>query len=210
MKKILSVFDMDKTITRIDCEMNFYRFLYGRGKIKKKDLRGFINFHEGYKKNNFDSRKHLKFQNKVIKKRKLFKLRKSINFFIKKIIKRNLFNVIFNKLIKRKRSVISTSSNVFLAKKIIEKLFKVPFLSTNIKNKKKGFKTSNFGKYKLLNLKRWMKKNDFSSYDIEFFTDSITDLPLLKKAKYKILVNPNREFIKETINLKNIKILLIK
>ncbi|UOQ27912.1 haloacid dehalogenase (HAD) -like hydrolase/Phosphoserine phosphatase [Candidatus Vidania fulgoroideae] len=209
MKKILSVFDLDKTITRIDCEMNFYKFLYKKKKIKKKDLMGFVKFHEGYKKNNFDSKKHLIFQNKVIRKRKLFKIKNIINFFIKNIIKKNLFGEVLKEIKKRKKVIISTSSNVFLAKKIIRKLFKVPFISTNINNKKKGFETSNFGILKYINLKRWMKKKNIS-YDIEFFTDSITDLPLIKRSKYKILINPNMEFVKKTKDLKNVRILFLK
>ncbi|UOQ38056.1 haloacid dehalogenase (HAD) -like hydrolase/Phosphoserine phosphatase [Candidatus Vidania fulgoroideae] len=209
MKKILSVFDMDKTITRIDCEMNFYKFLYKKKKIKKKDLAGFIKFHEGYKKNSFDSKKHLIFQNKVIKRRKLFKIKNTINYFIKRVIRKNLFDEVLKEIKKRKKVIISTSSNVFLAKKIIKKLFKVPFISTNINNKKKGLEESNFGILKYVNLKRWMKKRNMS-YDIEFFTDSITDLPLLKRSKYKILINPNMEFIKKTKNLKNVRMLFIK
>ncbi|MGX7583119.1 haloacid dehalogenase-like hydrolase [Candidatus Vidania fulgoroideorum] len=210
--KILTVFDMDKTIIKIDCESTLQKFLYKKKQISKKEFKKFVFFHESYKTNNFDSEKHLMFQDKIIKKRKLSRFKKKIKEFIKKKIKKKIFKPIMKEFTKkRKNSIISTSSNYFWAKQIIETIFKnVPYICTNSSNSKKGFKNSNFGINKYINLKKWMKKENKKKHDIEFFTDSITDLPLILKSKFKILVNPNEEFIKKVKNLKNVRILFIK
>lgn len=210
MKKIISVFDMDKTIIKIDCESKLHNFLYKINKIKKKELNKFKFFHNSYKTNNFNSKKHLLYQEKIITKRKLFKCKKKIDEFIKKEIKKKINKTILKEFVKKKKKIISTSSNYFFAKRVIKTLFKVPFISTSKNNNRRKYKKINFGINKFKNLKIWMKKKKISSYKIEFYTDSITDLPLILKSKFKILVNPNNNFLEKVKKLENIRFIFTK
>ena len=58
------------------------------------------------------------------------------------------------------------------------------------------------GEGKLKNVQAWMKKNGFSDFkDTTFYSDSILDMPLLKKVEKPVAVNPDNDLYRVSQNL---------
>ncbi|MGX7585937.1 HAD family hydrolase [Candidatus Vidania fulgoroideorum] len=204
VKVMISVFDLDKTIIKVDCEGLFYKVAYVKKIISSSTLREFFRFQEKYKNGKFEPMEHLEFQNKVIIKYKLRSRKGFLKYFISKYLRKNLNWTVYNEMLSREVVLISTASNHFLASKVNKYLLgSKNIICTSLDNPKRGYLPINYGIGKCKNLDIWIKKNNYKLCEVEFFTDSINDLPLLLKANRRFIVNPDVKLIKKSLKLSN-------
>ncbi|MGX7582688.1 haloacid dehalogenase-like hydrolase [Candidatus Vidania fulgoroideorum] len=210
-KVLISIFDLDKTITKVDCEGLFYKLAYKKKLITKTILNTFRQFHKDYNKGQFNAQAHFKFQNAVITKYKLKSKHRFINFFVKKYIRKNIHTYIAKQLIKKPLAVISTSSNELMATAVNKILLKNKhIIYTSKHNKKKGLKVINHGVNKVTNIKIWLKQQKITNYLLEFYTDSENDYPLLKAAHIRYIINPKDSLLSKSRLFENRTILILK
>ncbi|QSW37798.1 haloacid dehalogenase-like hydrolase [Candidatus Vidania fulgoroideae] len=210
-KILISIFDLDKTITKVDCEGLFYKTAFKKGLITRAILNKFRQFHKDYNKGRFNAYLHFKFQNTVITKYKLKTKQKFIKFFINKFIKKNIYTYIFKQLKKKPLAIISTSSNELMATAVNKILLKNKhIIYTSKHNKQKGFKEINHGINKVHNIKIWLKQHTITNYKTEFYTDSENDYPLLQAANKRYIINPNEKLLSKSKLFENRTILILK
>ncbi|QSW37660.1 haloacid dehalogenase-like hydrolase [Candidatus Vidania fulgoroideae] len=209
--RLISIFDLDKTITKVDCEGLFYKIAFKKNLIPRAILNKFKQFHNDYNKGQFNAALHFKFQNTVIAKYKLKTKHHFINFFVKKYIKKNIYTYIAQQLKKKQLAIISTSSNKLMATAVNKILLKTKnIIYSSQHNKYKGLKEINHGINKVYNIKIWIKQHNITNYITEFYTDSENDYPLLKAANKRYIINPNKKLLSKSKQLENRTILILK
>ncbi|QSW37939.1 hypothetical protein JSR06_00565 [Candidatus Vidania fulgoroideae] len=195
----------------MDCEGLFYRVAYKKGIIDKETLTTLRLFYIEYTKNSFNPYEYFIYQLCIIKKFNLNVRKNFISFLIKSIIKVNVNKIIFSKLISRSNVIVSTSSISFISSIVVKALIHKSYLiCTNANNINIGYDFINYSYSKVSNLMALLKKNYPKDYIIEFFTDSINDLPLLLKSNIRWIVNPSCYFLGKTTLLENRVVLFSK
>ncbi|MGX7576504.1 HAD family hydrolase [Candidatus Vidania fulgoroideorum] len=197
------IFDLDKTITSVDTEYNWVRYLRKNKIISKKKYKNAKKFYCKYNLGFLDFENYIYFFKKINEKVKNinYHIKKYVNSFVRKRIYKRVYNIIK----KVKNPIISTASNYIISKKICKLLKVKKIFCTRFKNKKL---TKNFQIYKVLNLVKWIIKKRLVDYKIHFFTDSINDLPMINFCDKVTLINPNNDLLKR-IN-KKVSIFFIK
>ncbi|MGX7576930.1 hypothetical protein ACT2CI_00595 [Candidatus Vidania fulgoroideorum] len=187
----LHVFDLDKTILKIDCEKSFLYFLYKNKEIKKKEIKICEKFYNDYKNCCLNFKKYQKFYTKIIKKKK-----KKINFFLK-FLKKKIFYKSYLIMKKKKKKIISSSSNKIICEKICEKILKEDFIKSN----------KNFRRNKLYNIMKYLYK--YNSKKLIFYTDSNNDISMVNFSSKSIIINSDNLLIKKFYN-KKLRFIFIK
>ncbi|MGX7586216.1 haloacid dehalogenase-like hydrolase [Candidatus Vidania fulgoroideorum] len=203
MKKKIYIFDLDKTITSVDTEYNWVRYLKKKKLISDKKYKEAKKFYCCYDEGLLDFNKYILFFNKLNSKIKKIKKHKKI--YVKTFIKKRIYMKIYNIIKKVKNPIISTASNKIISREICNFLKIKKLFCTEFKKKKiiKNYKT-----YKVVNVSKWLANKNIKDYIIHFYTDSINDLPMINFCEKVTLVNPNKKLLKR-IN-KKVSILFIK
>jgi HAD superfamily hydrolase (TIGR01490 family) len=116
------------------------------------------------------------------------------------------FNLIKAHKDKNIHTVIITAQDNFLAYPFF-KYLEADYLISNkriiSKNKIKGIENPNcYGEGKIILAEKYLSERNVHLKDCSFFSDSISDLPLFKKVKYPVAVNPDAELFKIAADLK--------
>ncbi|MGX7589767.1 hypothetical protein [Candidatus Vidania fulgoroideorum] len=208
---LISVFDLDNTLINVDCEGLFYRIAYSKHLIDIEALITFRLFYIDYINGCFNPVEHFVYQLYSIIKFRLSNNTIFLNYFISSFIKPNINSLVFNKMLIRSNVIISTASIDFISSGIVSLLFLNKYLiSTSIYNSNLGFSLINYGSGKVFNLLKWIKINNIIQYNIEFFTDSVNDLPLILKSNIVWLVNPSYYLVTKTTLFENRVVLFSK
>ncbi|MGX7582827.1 haloacid dehalogenase-like hydrolase [Candidatus Vidania fulgoroideorum] len=203
MTKKIYVFDLDKTITSIDTEYNWVRYLKKNKMICKKKYKEAKKFYCNYEESSLNFKKYIIFFNKLNNNIKNIKkhVKKYVNSFIKKRIYKRVFKIIKSK----DNPIISTASNYLISNEI-RKILKVKKMFCTKFKKKKIIK--NYKIHKVINLSKWIAKKNYKDYMIHFYTDSINDLPMINFSEKVTLINPKKNLLKRIY--KKISIFFIK
>ncbi|MGX7458792.1 hypothetical protein [Candidatus Vidania fulgoroideorum] len=179
--------------------------------IDKRSLVTLRSFYMDYIAGCFKPKEYFLYQAYVNIKFKLLNKKNFVKFFISSIVSVNINTTILGKLYTRSTIIISTSSIDFIARPVVSVLFNSKYLiCTSTGNITLSFKLINHGTNKVINLIKYLSSSGISNYTIEFFTDSINDLPLLLRSDIRFIVNPSIYLLNKTTQMENRVVLLGK
>lgn len=199
----LAIFDLDYTLINGDSDFLWGEYLSDIGAVNAKEYREKNDFFfNEYKKNSLDIFEFLNFSLKPLSNYPIEKLNKWHYEFIKEKILPIISKKALNKVKEHKKNddilLVITATNDFITKPIV-KLFginnllatRAEFINGKYTGKPCG--TPCYGEGKVKNLQKWLKTNNLSLTNSYFYSDSITDLPLLNLVDNPIVVNADEK-----------------
>ncbi len=196
---MLSVFDLDHTLLRINVSYCFCLYLYRKKILSLIDVAfaAFYYIRHRYLKLSFLDY-HSKLFERLLKGKSLNLLNEQADQFIEEILPSYLYPPAFSALKQAEYTMILSSSPDFLVGKIAKKLGVDKYRATQylVDKDQKLCKISSVmhGDFKA---KAIMGENG----EVAAYSDSILDLPMLLCAKKPVAVNPDRKL--KTFALKN-------
>jgi len=214
MKKYTAFFDMDKTILSKNSGQLYYKYYYKKGEIGFMDFLKLlpipILFAFGMLKLEYISRvlsdKYIGLTESEIYK----KTQKWFDDFGHKFIREDLVEEIKKHRKNNAEIVLISASPRNLCYPLYDYLDMDELISTDLIIENdifKGIQGKNvYGNVKVERAKEFLSGKNMKFEDIYFYSDSISDLPLLEAVGNPICVNPDKKLMKVAIN-KNWKIL---
>jgi HAD superfamily hydrolase (TIGR01490 family) len=200
----LALFDLDNTLLNGDSDFEWSQFLIRIGVLDRElfESRN-LEFYEQYKAGTLDIHAFLDFQLKPLSRH----ARKTLDEWHQRFMREKVLPMITltaRNLVERHRSagdvcVIITATNSFVTAPIARQ-FGVEHLIATEPEHKNGEFTGNvagvpsFREGKIIRLENWLTERGWtldSFADTTFYSDSLNDLPLLKKVKNPVAVNPD-------------------
>ncbi|MGM0641411.1 MAG: HAD family hydrolase [Thermotogota bacterium] len=214
MKKYAAFFDMDKTILSKNSGQLYYKYYYKKGEIGFMDFLKLlpipILFAFGMLKLEYISRvlseKYIGLTESEIYK----KTQKWFDDFGHKFVREDLVEEIKRHRENNAVIVLISASPRNLCYPLYDYLDMDKLISTDLiieNNIFKGIQGKNvYGDEKVKRANDFLEENDMTFEESYFYSDSISDLPLLDAVGNPICVNPDKKLMKVAIN-KNWKIL---
>jgi HAD superfamily hydrolase (TIGR01490 family) len=204
----LVLFDLDGTLLPIDTDHQWGEFMVSSGWVDKELYRTTNDrFYEGYRQGQFDPVSYLHFTLGVLSKEPALVWQRRRDFFIQEIVlpwlsspKLDPVLALLNKY--RQMDcwmILATATNAFVARSVA-RLFGFEYLLSVEPVLKDGIYQGGFighptfseGKEKALD--NWLSNRSVSLDQFEssfFYTDSMNDLPLLKRVTHPCVVSPD-------------------
>ena len=204
----LALFDLDHTLLPCDSDYEWGQFLARIGVVDSEYYaRQNERFYQDYKEGKLDIHEFLRFALKPLSEHSRAQLKEWHDAFMKEVINGQLRQEALD-LVKRHQDAgdlccVITATNSFVTRPIVESFGIEHLIATepatadnqplaNYTGEVKG--TPNFREGKIQNLHNWLANQKLSldrlpySY---FYSDSMNDLPLLKKVSHPVATNPD-------------------
>ena len=214
MKDYVAFFDMDHTILTTYAGRLYFKNFYNNGYINRWEILKLVPYPFLYKLGLINMEKITR---KVSKKYKGMKKKEIFEFaeetyqkLVKSYIRQSMLDEIeFHKKNNGNLVIISASPRN-LCQPIKDNLGFDDLICTELEFKDDIF-TGNLGVYcyeenKVTLAEEYCKKNGYTLETAYFYSDSITDMPLLEKVKYPVCVGPDRKLKKMALK-RNWKVL---
>jgi HAD superfamily hydrolase (TIGR01490 family) len=200
----LALFDLDNTLLNGDSDFEWSQFLIRIGVLDRELFEAKnLAFYEHYKAGTLDIQEFLDFQLKPLSRH----ARKTLDEWHRQFMREQALGMITQPardLVDRHRAagdecVIITATNSFVTAPIARE-FGVGHLIATEPEHKDGEFTGRvagvpcFREGKIVRLESWLAQRGWtlgSFADTTFYSDSLNDLPLLKKVKHPVAVNPD-------------------
>jgi HAD superfamily hydrolase (TIGR01490 family) len=200
----LTLFDLDNTLLKGDSDFEWSQFLIRIGVLDSELFEAKnLEFYEHYKAGTLDINAFLDFQLKPLSRHS----RRTLDEWHSRFMREQALGMITQSardLVNRHRNagdvcVIITATNSFVTAPIARE-FGVEHLIATEPEHKEGEFTGNvagvpsFREGKITRLDSWLAERGWtldSFADTTFYSDSLNDLPLLKKVKNPVAVNPD-------------------
>ena len=197
----LALFDLDNTLIPNDSDWLWGDFLYRHGFTGENFRMNNDAFMESYNAGTLDSREYLRFVLKPMKYQTTDKWKKIREKFLEEKIKPLITDQIVHFIDWHRKQdftlILITATNSFITEPIAKMLTIDNLIASEIEiidGKYTGnpLGTPCFQQGKVDKLTEWLKTKNIKLEDVEsrFYSDSINDLPLLKKVNLPVAVNP--------------------
>jgi len=206
----IAFFDLDETLTSKDTNSLWMEWR------KRRDFKVILEFIVGlhnvyyYKRGRLTPRKiNLYYRARTLGMNPSVYLKKSSYFFNeygRHYLYSDAVKLIEAHRNKRIHTVIITAQDNIISENFYEFL-KADGLVSNTwiinNNRYNGFKDPNcYGDGKIILAREYAERRNIRLEDCSFYSDSISDLPLLKEVKYPNVINPGKELLQIAENLK--------
>ena len=200
----LALFDLDNTLLNGDSDFEWSQFLIGIGVLDRElfEVKN-LAFYEQYKAGTLDIHEFLDFQLKPLSRHS----RKTLDAWHQQFMRESVMPMITplsRELVQRHRAAgdicaIITATNSFVTAPIARE-FGVEHLIATEPEHRNGEFTGNvadvpcFREGKITRLENWLAARGWtldSFADSTFYSDSLNDLPLLRKVKTPVAANPD-------------------
>ena len=200
----LALFDLDNTLLNGDSDFEWSQFLIRIGVLDRELFEAKnLAFYEHYKAGTLDIQEFLDFQLKPLSRH----ARKTLDEWHRRFMREQAIGMITQssrELVNRHRAagdvcIIITATNSFVTAPIARE-FGIEHLIATEPEHRDGEFTGNvadvpcFREGKIIRLDNWLAARGWtldSFADSTFYSDSLNDLPLLKKVKNPVAVNPD-------------------
>lgn len=210
MRKYAAFFDMDKTILSENSGQLYYKYYYKKGEIKFIDFIRLLPIPILYA---FGMLK-LEYISKALSKKYLGlteneiykKTQRWFEDFGHKFIRKEMIEEINKHRKNGAEIVLISASPRNLCYPLYDYLDMDKLISTDLiieNNIFKGIQGKNvYGEEKVNRAKKYLSNNNMNFEDSYFYSDSISDLPLLKAVGNPVCVNPDKKLMKIAMNKK--------
>lgn len=200
----LALFDLDNTLLNGDSDFEWSQFLIRIGVLDRELFEAKnLTFYEHYKAGTLDIQEFLDFQLKPLSRH----ARKTLDEWHSQFMRERVMGMITQTardLVDRHRAagdvcVIITATNSFVTAPIAKEFGVEHLIATEPEHKDGEFTgrvegVPSFRDGKIIRLETWLAQRGWnldSFADTTFYSDSLNDLPLLKKVKNPVAVNPD-------------------
>lgn len=215
----LVIFDIDNTLIRGQSQKILLKYLFKRKLISRfyyiKVYLWFVLYKLGFIKS---PKKIMEYAFKFLRNRKIEEVNKIADDFFETVLKNFIFTKavdIINEHKSKNREILLLSNAInIIIKRIAQFLGIKNYTGTNLEivdNKFTGKIIGNivYGEEKIKCINDFIKANDLTLNNSWAYGDHISDLHILKKVKYPVVVNPDK-FLKKEANKRNWPILFFR
>ncbi|MCF8038870.1 MAG: HAD-IB family hydrolase [Desulfohalobiaceae bacterium] len=196
---ILAIFDLDNTLLGGDSDHAWGEFMAEKGMVDEDYRRGNDRFLEAYQAGRLDVLAYLEFLARPLSRYPLTELQRLHQEFMQTKI-RPMYLPRAKELVDEHRArgdrlLVMTSTIRFITEPICALYGIHELLATELEIQDDYFTgrvqgTPCFGPGKVLRLKQWLKDNEATLDGSRFYSDSLTDLPLLEFVDHAVAVDP--------------------
>ena len=200
----LALFDLDNTLLNGDSDFEWSQFLIRIGVLDRELFEGGnLAFYEQYEAGTRDIHEFLDFQLKPLSRHS----RKTLDAWHQQFMRESVLPMITpqsRELVQRHRAAgdicaIITATNSFVTAPIAREFGVEHLIATDPKNRVgefsgKGADVAGFREGKITRLENWLAERGWnldSFVDSTFYSDSLNDLPLLRKVKHPVAAKPD-------------------
>lgn len=204
----LFLFDMDHTLINNDCDVSWKQFLVDKGEAPAGALNEAQRYYEDYVRGELDITPFLQFQLEEFRGRSPEDMRELAVTHFEEVVKERVysfFRELLTEIAHRKipRAIV-TATNEIIAGPVAEYLQIPTVLATKLELEGNRFTGELFGEYcysegKVTAAGAFAEELQISFEDTAYFGDSLSDVPLLKRVAYPVLINPSL-LVKEHLN----------
>ena len=212
VNKKLAIFDLDHTILKCNSDHSWLDYLMNKQFIKKEEyFDQNAEFQRRFKKGDVNYKDYYEFTIQYLKGKSDDYISDIRSDFMIEVIEPSI-NIYALRLIhkhyeKGEELLLASGTTSVIADSIAKRLEFKNVVCTKCEQKNNTFtgrieNPPSLGEGKLKNVQAWMKKNGFSDFkDTTFYSDSILDMPLLKKVEKPVAVNPDNDLYRVSQNL---------
>ena len=212
VNKKLAIFDLDHTILKCNSEHSWLDYLINKGLIKREEyFEQNAEFQKKFREGNVNYKDYYEFTIQYLKDNSDDYISDIRSDFMKEIIEPSI-NIYALRLIhkhyeKNEELLLASGTTSIIAGPIAKRLEFKNVVSTTCEKENNIYTgriedPPSLGEGKLKNVQAWMKNNGFSDFnDTTFYSDSILDMPLLKKVEKPVAVNPDSELLRVSKDL---------
>lgn len=197
----LFLFDMDHTLINNDCDVSWKQFLVEKGAAPKSSLERAQHYYDDYVRGELDVAEFLRFQLEEFRGRSYEEMRELAQIHFEEVVKDRVypfFRELLNELseLNIPRAIV-TATNEVIAEPVA-KYLKIPaVLATKLAQEEHLFTGELLGDYcysenKVGAAELFVSQHSLSLDDSAYFGDSLSDVPLLKRVNYPVLINPGK------------------
>jgi len=212
VNKKLAIFDLDHTILKCNSDHSWLDYLMNKQFIKKEEyFDQNAEFQRRFKQGDVNYKDYYEFTIQYLKGKSDDYISNIRSDFMTEVIEPSI-NIYALRLIhkhyeKGEELLLASGTTSVIADSIAKRLEFKNVVCTKCEQKNNTFtgrieNPPSLGEGKLKNVQAWMKKNGFSDFkDTTFYSDSILDMPLLKKVEKPVAVNPDNDLYRVSQNL---------
>jgi HAD superfamily hydrolase (TIGR01490 family) len=199
MEKPIAVFDLDSTLLEGDCELMWVKYIAHKGLVDQDFLKTIAHYMDEYKNGSIDYVEYEKFAFSPLQQNKNVNLKEFLAEYLKEI--ERLFRPYMLKRVENHRRqgytlLLASASNSFVVQPIAQ-LLNIPNIVCSWLEMKDGCPTGNllgaasFREGKAKNVKTWVESHPVTLKESWGYSDSHTDLPILKLVQHPVAVTPD-------------------